>query len=234
MLRTRVIPVLTIIDGSLVKTKQFKDPRYIGDPLNAAKIFNDAKADELILLDITATKDGKEPNLELIETIADNCFMPITYGGGIKEMGHIEAVLKAGCEKVSINSAASITFIQDASETFGSQSIVASIDYSFDHGYTVSPERMEEYGAGEILLTSVDYDGMMWGYNLELIRIMSSNLTIPLIVCGGAGDLEDFKLAKEAGADAVAATSMFVYYGKNKAVLVNYPTQKELEDLWSV
>ena len=231
MLRTRVIPVLTMIDDSLVKTKQFKNPQYIGDPLNAAKIFNDAKADELILLDITATKDGKEPNLELIEKIADNCFMPVTYGGGIKTMKHVKDILATGCEKVSIRAEAREhpEFIRQAAKEFGAQSIVISQDvYSFD-----TLTAWDTYGAGEMLLTSMRHDGMMLGYDLTLISAVSKQLSIPLIACGGAGHLEHFKLAKCVGADAVAAGSMFVYYGKNKSVLVHYPTQKELEDLWS-
>ncbi len=251
MLTTRVIPCLLLKDKGLVKTVKFKDPKYVGDPMNAVKIFNEKEVDELIFLDIMAARENKKPNYEMIEDIATECFMPFCYGGGIKSIEEIKTIFSLGAEKVSINSHAleNPGIIREASDFFGSQSIVVSIDvkrnlfgkyriYDGSRGkitdkdpfeYAVSVEKM---GAGEILLTSVDRDGTMEGYDIELIARVSNAVNIPVIACGGAGRLQDFSDAVKKGhASAVAAGSMFVFYGKHRAVLINYPEVSEIEKI---
>ena len=244
MARTRIIPCLLISDSSLVKTKQFKNPIYIGDPLNTAKIFSEKEVDELIILDIDATVKGKDPNYNLISEIAGECSMPVAYGGGIRTLDQARKLIRCGIEKVVINSASleRLELIQEIAEVFGSQSVVGSIDVlSHASGeYSVATRsgtkkiklRPEEHasslvsvGVGEIFLNSIDRDGMMEGYDLTLIRKVAENINVPLIVCGGAGTVDHLQQAiLKGGASAVAAGSMFVFYGKNKAVLINYPT----------
>jgi len=252
MLKIRVIPCLLLANEGLVKTKLFKDFTYIGDPVNAVRIFNDLEVDELILLDINATKENRGPNFDLLKKIAGECFMPLTYGGGISSTGEIKEILNIGIEKVAVNSYSfeNITFISDAANIFGSQCIVSSIDVKQESNgnYEVvtcggtkntelSPEewalKVEEHGCGEILLNSVDRDGTWSGYDTELIKKVTDNISIPLIACGGAGKLDDFYSAvKLGGASAVAAGSMFVYQKKDCGVLINYPKQDELEDIF--
>lgn len=244
MARTRIIPCLLISDSSLVKTKQFKNPIYIGDPLNTAKIFSEKEVDELIILDIDATVKGKDPNYNLISEIAGECSMPVAYGGGIRTLDQARKLIRCGIEKVVINSASleRLELIQEIAEVFGSQSVVGSIDVlSHASGeYSVATRsgtkkiklRPEEHasslvsvGVGEIFLNSIDRDGMMEGYDLTLIRKVAENINVPLIVCGGAGTVDHLQQAVlKGGASAVAAGSMFVFYGKNKAVLINYPS----------
>jgi cyclase len=244
MARTRIIPCLLISDSSLVKTKQFKNPIYIGDPLNTAKIFNEKEVDELIILDIDATVKGKDPNYNLISEIAGECSMPVAYGGGIRNLDQARKLIRCGIEKVVINSASleRLELIQEIAEVFGSQSVVGSIDVLSNASgeYCVATRsgtkkiklRPEEHasslvsvGVGEIFLNSIDRDGMMEGYDLTLIRKVAENINVPLIVCGGAGTVDHLQQAiLKGGASAVAAGSMFVFYGKNKAVLINYPT----------
>lgn len=251
VLQKRVLPCLLLKDKGLVKTVQFKDPRYIGDPINAVWIFNQKMVDELIFLDITASRMPREPPLELISKLSDECYMPLTYGGGIRSIGEIKRLLNAGVEKVAINTQAveNPSLIKDASDTFGSQSIVASIDakrrwngsyeayiYSGTRPAGIDPVtlavRMESLGAGEIFINSIDRDGTMQGYDIELIKRVSNAVSIPVIACGGAGKLEDFARAVTEGrASAVAAGSFFVYHGRRRAVLINFPTENELESI---
>lgn len=249
MLKTRVIPILLLKNQGLVKTTKFKEPKYIGDPLNTVKIFNEKEVDELIIVDITASVENKKINFKLISEIASECFMPLCYGGAIKTLEEIKELFSLGIEKVAINSYAveNPSFIKSAAELFGNQSIVVSIDYKrnflgkyeiFTHGGTINKkidpviyaQKMAELGAGEILLNSIDRDGTMQGYDIDLIKRVSESVNIPVIACGGAGKLDDFTDAVKKGqASAVAAGSMFVYQGKHKAVLISYPAQTELQ-----
>ncbi len=249
MLSTRVIPVLLLSGSGLVKTVRFRKPVYIGDPLNAIKVFNDKEADELIILDIMASKKNNPPDFELIEAFASECFMPVCYGGGVSSIEQIHKILTLGIEKVSLNFHALNNFqlVRDASNEFGSQSIVVSIDvkkktggkrvvYSHQNGTVTSfgpleyAVKMEDAGAGELLINSVDRDGMMDGYDIELMKEIVSHVNIPVIACGGAGQIRHFgDVKREAGVTAVAAGSMFVFHGKHKAVLLNYPEQEELK-----
>jgi cyclase len=238
------------LEGSIVKTQKFKNPIYVGDPVNAVKIFNDKEVDELIFLDITATAQGRKPNLRYIAEIATEAFMPLCYGGGLSNLEDIRAVIKAGIEKVSINSALEKDpdLISRAADVLGSSSTVASIDVKKDFWgkYRVVVRNsskslsmpvlefaqiMEQKGAGEIVLNSVDRDGMMEGFDLDLIRDVSRSVGIPVIASGGAGNLAHLKQAIDAGASAVAAGSMFVFQGKHRAVLISYPSQTELAGL---
>jgi cyclase len=249
MLRTRVMPCLLLRRRGLVKTVKFKDANYVGDPINTVRIFNEKEVDELIFLDIQATPDGRPPQFELLGEIADECFMPFTYGGGLRTLDAIERVLKRGAEKVALNTIAHEDpyLVRTAARRFGRQSIVASIDAArgmlgkyrvFTRGGSVNTgedpvtcaRRMEDLGAGEILLTSMDRDGTLEGYDLELIRRVTEAVGIPVIACGGAGGIEDFVQAvKGAGASAVAAGSLVVYQGRNRAVLVGFPEKRELK-----
>lgn len=243
--RPRIIPCLLIDNQRLVKTVQFKHPNYLGDPINAVKIYNEKQTDELCILDITRKKDGI--NFEMLHDIATEAFMPLSYGGGIDNLDQIKKLFNIGFEKVIINTSlyTNEDLISKAVEYAGSQSIVASIDYKktlfhkeicFSQCGTnntkISPVDMavkaEALGVGEILINSIDRDGMMNGYDLAMIREISSRVSVPVIACGGAGGLVDIKDAIYAGADAVAAGSLFVYYGAKKAVLINYPTEAEL------
>lgn len=251
MIRTRVIPCLLLKNQGLVKTTKFKDPKYLGDPINIVKIFNEKEVDELIFLDITATIENRKPSMALIAQIASECFMPLSYGGGIRSLDDIKEILGLGVEKVSINSYAvkNPSFVKEASGLFGSQSIVVSIDVKknlfgkyeiYIHGGKYSTKldpitfamQMEKMGAGELLLNSIDRDGTMQGYDIELINKVSHAVTIPVIACGGAGKVDDFADAvKNGGASAVAAGSMFVFQGRHRAVLINFPSQEELKKI---
>jgi cyclase len=249
MLKARVIPCLLLNGSGLVKTVRFKKPKYVGDPINAVRIFNDKEVDELTVLDISRTVEEKALQFELIKQIASECFMPLSYGGGINNIDQIEKLLKLGVEKVILNSAAVQTaeLIKQSAGLAGSQSIVVSIDvmrsafgkyYVYTHGgrrkTNIDPlehaTHMEELGAGELLLTSIDRDGTQDGYDLKLLRKITDAVSIPVIASGGAGKLTDFEDAvKKGGASAVAAGSMFVFYGKHRAVLINYPSQENLK-----
>jgi len=252
MLTTRVIPCLLLQNAGLVKTVKFTAPTYIGDPINAVKIFNDKEVDELIFLDIEATKENRRPLFTVIEDIANECFMPFCYGGGVRDIDTIKQLFRLGAEKVSINSYAAEhqNFIRKAAEMFGSQSIVVSIDVKktfwgkydvITHGGTRKARldpvtyaaQMEKMGAGELLINSIDRDGTMQGYDLALLHRITEAVNIPVIACGGAGALDHFvEAVKIGGASAVAAGSMFVYYGKHHAVLINYPDRTTLEQLF--
>jgi imidazole glycerol-phosphate synthase subunit HisF len=252
MLRPRVIPVLLLRGDGLVKGVRFSNYKYVGDPLNAVKIFSDKEVDELLFLDITATQEQRAPALELVEKIADECYMPFGVGGGIRTIAQIRALLSGGAEKVAVNTAAVETprLIQETAENFGSQSIVVSIDVKRNWrgayqvytragqkktgldpvGWAVEVERL---GAGEILLNSIDQDGTMQGYDLRLVEMVSAAVNIPVIACGGAASVQHFVDAiHKAKASAVAAGSFFVFYGPKRAVLINVPTAKELQGLF--
>jgi imidazole glycerol-phosphate synthase subunit HisF len=244
----RVIPCLLLRGAGLVKTRQFKDPKYVGDPINAIKIFNDKECDELMLLDITATQEQRGPSFSIIEEVASECFMPLAYGGGVRTVDEMRRVLKLGVEKVVLNSTAlkAPDVVRDASREFGAQAVVASIDVRkrLFGGYEVYAERatratgigpvecakrMEDLGAGEIVLNAVDRDGTMKGYDLELLRKVTDAVSVPVVAVGGAGCVEDFGRAiGKGGASAVSAGAMFVFHGPHRAVLITYPDRAEL------
>ncbi len=249
----RIIPCLLLRDGGLVKTRKFKDSTYIGDPINAVKIFNEKEVDELIFLDIDATKEGKEPPYDLIYDIATECFMPFCYGGGVKNVDQVRKLISSGAEKIAINSAAFYNpqFIKDAVAVFGSSTIVVSIDYKkniFGKSYVYVnggkkstkkepleyAKEMEALGAGELLINSIERDGIMGGYDVNLIRKISDAVSIPVIASGGAGCINDFKKAFQEGkASAVTAGSFFVFQGKKKGVLISYPGAEEIKEIIS-
>lgn len=243
MIRKRVIPCLLLKDRGLVKTVKFKDPKYVGDPINAIRIFNEKEVDELVLLDIEASSLNREPNYELIAEVAGECFMPICYGGGIKTLEHAEKVFALGIEKISINTAAfaDLALIRQIADKFGSQSVVGSMDCrkGFWGGYSVYDENgtrdtkrspvewaqaLEAAGIGEIFLNSVDRDGTQKGFDTTLVESVVSQVHVPVIACGGAGSTADLlDLFGRTGVSAVAAGSLFVFHGKHRAVLINYP-----------
>ena len=246
MLRTRVMPCLLLQDSKLVKTIKFKNPEYVGDPINAVMIYNEKEVDELIFLDVTATIDGKRPPFRIISEIATECFMPFTYGGGITNIEDVKEIFKLGVEKIAINTHAvkHPEFITQIAETNGSQSVVVAIDVKKTwSGYKVFTKsgtkntgldpaewakEAERRGAGEMLLTSIDNDGTMEGYDYELISKVAKVVRVPVIACGGAGKIEHFRTAVDAGASAVAAGSMVVYHGAVKGVLINFPKAEDL------
>ncbi|MNK22602.1 Imidazole glycerol phosphate synthase subunit HisF [compost metagenome] len=249
----RVIPVLLLQDEGLVKTVRFKDPKYIGDPLNAVSIFNEKEVDELIFLDISATSGKKPIRFELLKEIAEECFMPLAYGGGIRSVEDIRAVLKIGFEKVIINSQLykDLDFVHEAVSQFGSSTITVSLDVKknlfgkyelFSEGGKINTKKdpfefakqLDRTGVGEIMVQSIDRDGTLKGYDLDLIRRMSDAVQVPVIACGGAASLDDLDQAiNQAGAAAVAAGSMFVFHGKHRAVLISYPEQSGLKRIFS-
>jgi len=246
----RVIPILLLKDMGLYKSVKFKDHKYVGDPINAIKIFNEKEVDELVFLDINASVNNTEPNYEMLADIASECFMPLCYGGGIKNLHQIEKVLYSGVEKISINTASfeDSALISQAAEKFGSSTIVVSIDVKkgFLSGYSTYTKSgnqntkrhpvefakyVEDQGAGEILLTSIDADGTMSGYDLELVKSVSNAVGIPVVASGGAGSIQHMKEAVDVGASAVGAGSFFVFQGKHRAVLITYPERHILNKL---
>jgi cyclase len=236
----------------LVKSIKFKDYRYIGDPINAVKLFNDLRADELVFLDISASKEKRKISLDFVRKVGDESNMPFAVGGGIRTLGDIREILNSGAEKVIINTAAveNPDFIKQASQEFGSSTIVVCIDikkkllgnnvvwtYSGTKATSFDPviyaNLMSEFGAGELLIQCIDQDGMMGGYDIELISTISNSVTIPVIACSGAGSNQHLKSAvRQANVSAVAAGSLFVYHGPRRAVLINYPTHEELKHLF--
>ncbi|MDD3334862.1 MAG: AglZ/HisF2 family acetamidino modification protein [Eubacteriales bacterium] len=246
--RPRLIPCLLLSEGNLVKTVKFKDPTYLGDPINAVKIFSEKCVDELCIQDIEASKNGRGPDFDLLKDMAEEAFMPLSYGGGVTTLEQAAKLFHIGFEKVVLNTAltAQPELISQIADRFGVQSIVASIDAKQDlfkryhcavkdgtEQTSISPvalaKRAQQLGAGEVLLNSVDRDGVMQGYDLKLIQAVAKELTIPLIACGGAKDASDMKQALQSGgAHAAAAGSMFVYWGPLKAVLINAPSEDEL------
>ena len=248
MLRTRVIPVLLLRNESLVKTTRFDKFVYIGDPCNTSRIFNELEVDELFLLDITATRDKRSPNLGLLADVACECFMPLAYGGGIRNLEMVKAIFDIGFEKISINSYAieNPSFITEVSNFYGSQAVIASIDVKKDfwgnycvttHGgrrRTSYPllkwvKTLEELGVGEILLTSIDREGTWSGFDLDLVKTVSEAVSIPVVAHGGAGNLAHIsKVVYESGASAVALGSMVTFQKKGMGVLINFPDQEVL------
>lgn len=251
MMKTRVIPCLLLNEGGLVKTVKFKDPSYVGDPINAVKIFNTKEVDELVVLDIGATAEGREPDFGAIQDIVSEAFMPVAYGGGITSSDQAQRLFALGIEKVVLNSvvASKPQLVSELADRFGSQSVVVSIDVkqsglfskleAMTHNAKQKTGRdpasfardMERLGAGEIFLNAVDRDGTQTGFDGELIAQVANVVDVPLVACGGAGSVADFKAAVDAGASAVAAGSLFVYHGPHRAVLISYPDRRELEDL---
>lgn len=245
-----MIPCLLLKDGGLVKSIKFRNPSYVGDPINAVRIFSGKEVDEIALLDITASASGTGPDFDMIAEIVAEAFMPLAYGGGITSIGQAGRILELGVEKIVLNSvlASDPGIIDGLAARFGSQSVVASIDVA--DGYFRSRQvkvrngreslrrdpvdfarEMEQRGAGELLLTSISRDGTGSGYDCDLIRSVADAVGIPLIANGGAGKLEHFAQAVAAGASAVAAGSMFVYHGPHRAVLVSYPDRRSLETI---
>lgn len=251
MLRTRVIPCLLLKNNGLVKTIKFKNPSYIGDPINAVKIFNDKEVDELVFLDITASTEKRGPNFKLISEISTECFMPLGYGGGISSLNEIEQLFNLGIEKVILNSNAYTNpqLLKLAIEIFGAQSIVASMDvrknwltkkqtvYTLNgqHNTKINPleyaKHMEDIGVGELIVNSIDQDGTMNGYDYHLINTIAKSIKIPIVALGGAGSIEDLRKGKDAGASALGAGSLFVYQQPHRAVLITYPSKEEIETL---
>lgn len=249
--RPRLIPCLLLDNQDLVKTINFKNPRYLGDPINTVKIFNNKYVDEICILDITATGQKRTPQFEYLQEIASEAFMPLSYGGGITGLDEIKHLFRIGYEKVVLNTAfyENPQLVRDAVQYAGSQSVVVSIDakaelfgkykcYIGDGKRKVkeSPVELarlaEELGAGEILLNSIDKDGRMAGYDLDIVKNVVESVSIPVIACGGAGKIEDIRdVLQKAGAHAAAAGSFFVYYGSQKAVLITAPEEKELFDM---
>jgi imidazole glycerol-phosphate synthase subunit HisF len=255
VLRPRIIPCLLIHKGGLVKTQGFKDPKYIGDPINAVKIFNEKEADELMVLDIDASMSGTEPNYQLIEKLAAECRMPLCYGGGISNWQQAARIIGLGVEKVSVSAAAVADpgLLTRMSEALGRQSVVAVLDVRkrssqgraayevFTHNGGRASGRdpvalaiaLQEAGAGEIVVNSIDRDGQMGGYDLDLAGLLRPVVNVPLTVLGGAGSLTDMQaLVRECGVVGVAAGSLFVFKGKFRAVLINYPSDVQKESVW--
>lgn len=251
MLKHRVIPALLLREGGLVKTLKFGKYNYIGDPLNAIRIFNEKEVDELVLLDIDASRQGREPDYALIESVAAECFMPLGYGGGVSSVEQARRIFSSGVEKVILQTSAleNPALVSKIAQRFGSQSVVVSIDVKRDWlgryrlwssaqrrahrlDWLAALESLVVAGAGEILLNSVDRDGMQQGYDLHLIQKAAQAVDVPLVALGGAGNFNDFVLAVKAGASAVAAGSLFVLQGPHRAALISYPNYSELESLF--
>ncbi len=245
--RPRIIPTLLIDDRDLIKTVQFGKRTYLGDPVNAVKIFNRKRIDELSILDIGATKNQKEPDYEILKDIASEAFMPLSYGGGITSLDQVQELLKIGYEKVVLNTAfvRNPELVTKSAELFGSQSVVASIDAkknNSEYKCYISDgveetkwnpvdlaREAERLGAGEIIINSIDNDGMMNGYDIDLVKSVADVVSIPVIAIGGAGGIKDLKMVLQDGhAHAAAGGSMFVYYGKLRAVLITAPSEEEL------
>jgi imidazole glycerol-phosphate synthase subunit HisF len=252
MLKHRLIPCLLLQNDGLVKTTQFKNAKYVGDPINALRIFNDKEVDEVMVLDIQASKNKKEPNYKLIEQFASECFMPLTYGGGINNVEQAKRLFNAGVEKICIQTAAlhDISIVEKLAQKWGSSSILVSVDvkknwlgkyklYQASSGKFLDEPWLEflqkavNSGAGEIVLNDVDKDGMMTGMNTALIRQASNSIDVPLVAIGGVGSLADIKAGVDAGASAISAGAFFVFQGPHKAILITYPKYNELLQLFN-
>jgi cyclase len=252
MLRPRIIPCLLVKNHGLVKTINFQSPKYVGDPINAVKIFNEKEVDELIVLDIDATAENREPDYEMIKHLAEECRMPLCYGGGVKSAEQVKRIIGLGVEKVAISSAAieNTELIETASEYVGSQSVVVVLDVrhrgsggSYEvfikNGKKATgkdavqlAQKSQQRGAGEIVINSIDYDGVMKGYDLALVQKIRDSVGVPITVLGGAGALIDIgALISKFGTIGCAAGSLFVFKGVYRAVLINYPNRAEKEQL---
>lgn len=254
MLRPRIIPSLLVHENGLVKTVNFKNPKYVGDPINAVRIFNEKEVDELAIFDIDATVLGKEPNYSLIERLASQSMMPLCYGGGVKTVEQAQRIFSLGVEKIALSSSVlqNPKLITDISERVGAQSVIVVLDVKKKllGGYEVythngkkatgiNPfkfvEEAQRLGAGEIVINSIDKDGVMKGYDLDLIAKVREKITLPMTVLGGAGSLEDIeKVIATHGVIGVAAGSLFVFKGPYKAVLINYPNQIEKNKIFKI
>lgn len=255
MLRPRIIPCLLVHNGGLVKTVRFAEPKYVGDPLNAVRIFNEKEVDELIVLDIDASTDGREPDYQLIANLAGECRMPLCYGGGVRAPDQVERIISLGVEKVAMSSAslANPELITESARRVGNQSIVVVLDVKksglltkcyevFTHngqrGTGVHPvdfaRQAEARGAGEIVVNAIDQDGTQKGYDLALIDLVRDAVSIPMTVLGGAGSYTDISLLiARYGIIGAAAGSLFVFKGKYRAVLIQYPKQAEKDQMVS-
>ena len=249
----RVIPVLLLQNKGLVKTVKFKDPEYVGDPINAVKIFNEKGVDELCFLDIDASKEGREPPYDYLKEIASECFMPLSYGGAVSSTTQIKRLVQSGIEKIILNTQAleNPSFVRAATDAFGASTIVGAMDvkknfwgvkqvYSHVKKTTLSLDPIEhalhlqELGVGEIFLNSVDHDGLMTGYDLDIINKITHAVSVPVIACGGCGSIQHIDEAiNQAKAGAAAAGSFFVFHGKHKAVLITYPDYKALDKIFN-
>ncbi len=252
MLYPRIIPCLLVHNRGLVKTVKFKDPKYVGDPINAVKIFNEKEVDELIVVDIDASAHKNEPDYKMIENLAVECRMPLCYGGGIKTVEQAQRIFSLGVEKIAISSVAieNPSIVTDMAMRVGNQSVVVVLDVrkkSFSGKYEIwtyngtkntglNPvefaQEMEKRGAGEIVLNSIDADGEMKGYDLSIIQKVRDVINIPMTVLGGAGTLEDIgEIIRQYGIIGAAAGSLFVFKGKYRAVLISYPNKTDKEDI---
>jgi len=247
-LAIRIIPVLLLRNRGLEKSVRFTDYKYVGCAVNAARVFNNRNADELILLDTLATAQGRRPHLDIVKEIADETFMPFTVGGGIKTIDDIWALLKTGADRVVVNTAAieHPELIEAGADRFGRQCMVVSLDvkqrrdgsyevysHSGSHATGLDPvetaKHLEAFGAGEIMLTSIDRDGTLEGYDIELTRAVANAVSVPVIACGGAGSVEQLaEVCYQGNANAAAAGAFFLFYGKRRVVLITYPTDTEL------
>ena len=248
MLRSRIIPCLLVHNKGLVKTVKFKEPKYVGDPINAVKIFNEKEVDELIVLDIDATKENRGPNLKMIKGLADECRMPFCYGGGITTVEQAKKIINLGAEKVALSYSAlnNISLCQEIGDVIGNQSVVVVLDVKkkklfggydiYTHNGTKKNNwklndlisKLEEIGIGEIVINSIDNDGVMQGYDLPLIESIREKCSMPITVIGGAGSIQHVKdLISKFKIIGAAAGSLFVFKGKYKAVLISYPNREE-------
>ena len=253
MLRSRIIPCLLIHNKGLVKTVNFKNPKYVGDPINAVKIFNEKEVDELIVLDIDATKENRGPNLKMIKSLADECRMPFCYGGGITTVEQAKKIINLGAEKVALSYSAlnNISLCQEIGHIIGNQSVVVVLDVKkkkifggydiYTHNGTKKSNwklndfisKLEEIGIGEIVINSIDNDGVMQGYDLPLIESIREKCSMPITVIGGAGSIQHIKdLISKFKIIGAAAGSLFVFKGKYKAVLINYPNREERKPIY--
>lgn len=246
MLRKRIIPTLLLDQKRLIKTIKFNKSKYIGDPLNAIKIFNEKFVDELIILDISQNKQNSEIDYKFLQDLFSECFVPVTYGGGIKNSKQVEYLISLGVEKISINSSAleDRNIISEFAKNFGSQSVVVSVDVKknifnkykifnnknnkIEHDIDLKEyiKELEHYGCGEIIINSVDCDGVMKGMDLKLIDLTKNLVNVPIIYCGGIGSIEDIKNVFNSQISSIAAGSIFMFYGPHKAVLITYPFQE--------
>ena len=253
MLRSRIIPCLLIQNKGLVKTVNFKDPKYVGDPINAVKIFNEKEVDELIVLDIDATKENRGPNLKMIKNLADECRMPFCYGGGITTVEQAVKIISLGAEKIALSYSAltNINLCQEIGDIIGNQSVVVVLDVKkkkifggydiYTHNGTKKSNwklndlisKLEEIGIGEIVINSIDNDGLMQGYDLPLIEGIRQKCSMPITVIGGAGSIQHIKdLISKFKIIGAAAGSLFVFKGKYKAVLISYPNREERKPIY--
>lgn len=250
-MRPRVIPVLQLHEGWLTKTREFRGNPYLGDPVNAVRIFNELEVDELVLCDVSASRGETKLDPTLIESIASEAFMPVAYGGGISSVREASSLVRSGIEKVILNSAVTRTprLVSDIAAELGSQSVVASVDVSRRSGVPrayvgngrvdsgLSPEEFAvqacRLGVGEVVVSSIDRDGSRAGYDLDAVRAVTGAVNVPVIAHGGAGVLGDFRAAIDEGAAAASAGTRFVYFGRHDAVLITYPDPEALDALWS-